>query len=451
MAGSWRVGLVALTTATMIGAAIVPVLAGERTAEQGVGDTWTRRLSVSSAEQEGNREASPFSGPAITPDGRFVAFVSRANNLVANDTNMSDDVFVRDRQTGETERVSVGIKGEVNVASSQPSISADGRFVAFTSRAPQLVPGDTNRARDAFVRDRLTGTTERVSVNSDEQQADQGVGAYWPTSMSATGRFVVFTSTSTNLVSEDTNHTYDVFIRDRSNGTTQRVSVDSNGVEGANYSGPSGLAISGNGQYVVFGSHANNLAPGDDNKKLDVFLWERLTGTTTRISVSSDEIQGNKSSSVPAISAGGRYVSFASYASNLVADDTNGASDVFVRDTQTGETTRISVNSNGVQGNRGSVESAISGNGEFVAFESNASNFSGNDVGAVRNSDVFVHELATGMTRRISVAIDDQRPDGESFNPVITASGALIAFSSEATNLINNDTNGLLDVFVRRW
>ena len=193
--------------------------------------------------------------PAISSDGRYVTFQSDAASLVAGDTNGVTDVFVHDRLTGTTERVSVDSAGaQGNGASSVPSISADGRYVAFLSDATNLVAGDTNGVSDVFVHDRTTGATERASVSTGGTQSDGGCGYV---AISPDGRFVAFGSLAANLVSGDTNGTGDVFLRDRTTGTTERVSVTTGGAQGNNFSGSP--AVSADGRYVAFESRASNL------------------------------------------------------------------------------------------------------------------------------------------------------------------------------------------------
>ncbi len=389
--------------------------------------------------------------PALSADGRFVAFGSDATNLVPGDTNGVSDAFVYERLSGTTERVSVSSTGaEANGTSYAPAISADGRFVAFRSDATNLVPGDTNGVSDAFVRDRMTGTTERVSVSSAGAEAN---GTSYAPAISADGRFVAFSSDATNLVGRDTNAAVDVFVHDRLTGTTKRVSVSSTGVQ-ANDDSFAGFApaISADGRFVAFSSDATNLVPGDTNGQTDVFVRDRCltngvpvagcTAKTERVSVSSSRAQGNGDSSTPVLSADGRLVAFASEADDLVIGDTNHAFDVFVHDGMTGMTERVSVDSTGAQANAASIEHfcpALSADGRFVAFESDATNLVPGDTNGT--TDVFVRDRLAATTDRVSVDSAGAQANDRSDFPAISADGSVVAFVSTASNLVPDDTN----------
>ena len=285
----------------------------------------TELASLDSGGAQGNSRSDY---PSISADGRYVAFGSLASNFVAGDSNGTYDVFVRDRQSGTTEPVSVdsvGILG--NGYSEWPSISSDGRYVTFSSYSTNLVPGDTNGWADAFLRDRLTGTTERVSVGSGGIEGNLESLAF---GMSADGRFVGFSSQATNLVSGDTNGSFDGFVRDRQSGTTERVTLGSGGTQGNNSSHL--IWISPDGRYVGFESEANNFVSGDTNGDWDAFIRDRLTGTTELVSLAPGGMPGNGRSSDPRGTPDGRYVVFSSFATDLVPGDLNGTADVFVRD-----------------------------------------------------------------------------------------------------------------------
>ena len=408
----------------------------------------TTRVSVGSAGAQANGRSE--GRPAISRDGRFVAFGSSAANLVPGDTNAGGDVFVRDRQSGTTTRVSVdGSGAQANEQSWHPAISGDGRLVAFASLASNLVAGDTNRAADIFLHDRITGATTRVSVGSG---GAQGSGESNEPSLSADGRLVAFVSFSSNLVPGDTNRWEDVFVHDRATGTTKRVSVDSRGAQGNSFSiEPS---ISGNGRFIAFRSDASNLVQGDTNRGHDVFIRDLQSQSTARVSVSSEGAQPacgrvyeSPCSWEPSLSADGRLVAFTSGAPNLVARDTNQDDDVFVRDRLGGLTTRVSVSSGGAQGNSSSYGPAISAEGRFVAFTSGASNLVPGE--ANRWEDIFVHDLATGSTAPASVSSSGEWANGGSLWAASSGGGRATAFVSHASNLVTGDTNGFIDVFVR--
>jgi Tol biopolymer transport system component len=264
---------------------------------------------------------------ALSADGRFVLFDSEATNLVPGDTNGFRDVFAHDRRTGRTSRISVSSSGgQGDHMSQSPAISADGRYVAFESFAGNLVPGDTNDQSDVFLRDRRTGRTTLVSRTP---AGTPGLNNSFNPSISADGRFVAYLSDSPDFVRGDTNGTVDVFVRDRRAGRTALVSVSSAGEQANDHCNVS--AISADGRYVVYSSPATNLVPGDSNANEDVFVRDRSRRTTTRVSVASSGRQSDGWSGQPAIDAHGRVIAFTSYAEDLVPGDTNAASDVFVR------------------------------------------------------------------------------------------------------------------------
>jgi hypothetical protein len=287
------------------------------------GCVFITRSSVSSSEAQADGQNDY---PSVSADGRYVAFQSLATNLVSGDTNGFGDVFVRDHQTGDTERVSVDSSGtQADGESLNAAISSEGRNVAFVSAATNLVPADTNGTYDVFVHDRDTDITERVSVDSTGTQADFGGDA---AAISGDGRYVAFQSFGSNLVAGDTNGANDVFVHDRDTGVTERVSLDSTGAQ-ADF-GSSQPSISGDGRYVAFASDATNLVPGDTNGIQDVFVHDRTNGWTQRASLGVFYQQADTFSFLPSISGDGRYVAFES-ATNLVDNDTNGVADVYLK------------------------------------------------------------------------------------------------------------------------
>ncbi|MEM7118411.1 MAG: hypothetical protein AAF614_38665, partial [Chloroflexota bacterium] len=263
---------------------------------------------------------------------------------------------------GDVERVSVNSIGvEGNSWSGGSSISENGRFVAFASYASNLVSGDTNNTSDVFVHDRWTGITERVSVSSSGAEGNNESLSF---SISANGRFVAFASIASNLVSGDTNGFRDIFVHDRQTKMTTRVSVNNSGTEGNHRS--SSPSISTDGRFVAFASIASNLVSGDNNSRADIFIHDRQTEMTTRVSVGNSGMEGNNFSQHPSISADGRFVAFASAASNLVSGDNNSQRDIFVRDREEDTTIRVSVGNSGMEGNHFSLHPSISADGRFV-------------------------------------------------------------------------------------
>jgi Tol biopolymer transport system component len=328
----------------------------------------TRRVSVGS----GGRQAADDSySPSISGDGRRVAFESLAANLVAGDTNLKKDIFVHEPEQGTTSRASLSwLSEEANEASSQPAFSADGRLLAFTSLASNLVPVDTNARADVFVRVLDEEATVRASVATGGQQANQ---ASDQPSLSGDGRFVVFRSSAANLVEGDTNNQPDIFLRDLITASTKRISVASNGTQANGAS--ANPKISADGRWVAFESLASNLDPlSDTNGVSDVFVHFLDTGATRRVSLTSAWAQGNGASHEPSISADGRYVLFRSAASDLVPDDTNGQDDIFLRDRETFKTRRLSVSAAGAQANDESYSPALGADGRTLAFVSWAGN-----------------------------------------------------------------------------
>lgn len=403
----------------------------------------TTRVSVATGGIQGNDYSYP--PPAITGDGRYVVFASHATNLVTGDTNAVTDVFVHDRNTATTTRISLATGGaQGNDTSWAAAISDDGRYIAFRSSAGNLVPGHTGMAYDIFLRDRTTGQTTAISVATDGTQANGE--SDWP-SISADGRYVVFNSQATNLVPDDTNNTLDVFVRDTTAGTTQRISLTDTGGQANGYPAPDDVTgLDDSGTLVAFTSSADNLLPGDTNGVNDVYVRDWTTGQIQRASVASDGTQGDGPSHHPSLSADGRYVAFTSEATNLVLGDTNALADVFVHDLQTGETTRVSVGWGGVQGDGNSGCAAISGDGRYVAFCSAADNLVTGDTNWY--PDVFVYDRQTGVTSRVSYATGGAQANRWSTLPALSDDGRYIAFGSAATNLVNSDSNGVWDVFV---
>jgi Tol biopolymer transport system component len=372
---------------------------------------------------------------AISADGRFVAFQSSAANLVPRDTNGRSDVFVHDRVSGATTRVSVSSAGrQGNGDSWGPDISGDGRLVTFVSDASNLVPGDSNGCTDpaaarfcadVFVHDLRTGATTRVNVSSREAQSEPDPD-YVTASIAAGGRFVAFTAGAGNLVPGDANGGPDVFVRDLVAGTTSVVTVGPDGLPADTSGGGGRPEISTDGRLVAFAT-GSPLVDGDTNGLFDVYLRDRRQGTTTRVSLGPDGQQFLDDSFRPRLSPDGRVVAFS----------TGFPGSAFVFDRLAGRTSLVAAEG---------VAQAVSAQGRFVAFTSGAAVVPGDSNGV---GDVFVLDRARGTVRRVSVSSAGAQADGPSFDADLSADGRFASFVSEATNLVPGDTNGTTDVFVR--
>jgi hypothetical protein len=280
------------------------------------------------------------------------------------------------------------------------------------------------------------GDLTRVSVDSSGAQAD--AMTYYGI-ISASGRFVVFESEAGNLVPGDTNGLSDVFMHDRQLGTTTRVSVDASGAQVAG--GGGAPTVSTDGHFVAFSSGATSLVTGDTNNVEDIFVKDTQTGAITRISLDSSGAQANNDSSAPSISGDGRYVAFASDASNLVPNDTNGVGDIFVHDRQTGATIRASGDANA-----GAFDPSISQSGHFVVFRSNASNLVAGDTNGV--ADIFMYGILTGQIARVSISSTGQQGDRASLDPSISGDGRYVSFSSASHTFFSGETNELAYTYV---
>ena len=307
---------------------------------------------------------------SISSDGRFVAFSSYATNIVFGDTNEVEDIFIFDRETGTSQRVSIASdSSQANDEQFTCTLSSNGRFVVFGSYATNLVPNDTNDAVDVYVHDRETGITERVSVASDGTQAN---GDSYQVAVNFDGRFVAFMSEATNLVANDTNKSSDIFIHDRELRITRRISIAFDGTEA---DGDSMLVrLSSNGRYAAFLSLASNLVPNDPNGTIGDYFVRDLQNHLTELIVESDEQEiefpgGSISVLIPpSISPDGRFVGFTSLSDDLVPGDTNMTRDGFLFDRETEIIERYSVSSDGSEADYGSLIPDISADNRFVVL-----------------------------------------------------------------------------------
>lgn len=414
------------------GPAAVPATAADRV----MPSTVRASVDATGADPSGSSNAPDLSG------GRLVAFVSEAHDLVPGDGNGVADVFVRDLAAGTTTRVSVDrFGGDGNGESTEPSLAGD-RWVAFSSTASDLVAGDRNGATDVFVRDLVSGTTTRVSVDAAGGDAE---GRSSTPSMSADGRYVAFQSDAPDVVAGDGNGQDDVFVRDLAAGTTVRASVDAAGGQ----SDGSSTAPDIGGDRVAFTSWASDLVPGDDNGLADVFVRDLRDGVTTRVSVDTSGGDPDDFSFHASISEDGRLVAYESAASDIVPGDAALTADVFVRDLRTGTTVLASVDRDGGPAG-GSVGPEISDDGRWVAFVSAAADLVRRDANGAKE-DAFVRDLVAGTTELASLDAAGRHLRGQTYEVAVSADGRRVAFVT-AVQAVADDRDPWRDVYVRsRW
>jgi Tol biopolymer transport system component len=416
-------------------AACAVALAGVVAAPAALGEHSWRvvRVSVGDDDRQAALGESFPDRPSVSASGRYVSFASKAPGLVAGDTNRADDVFVRDRLTGSTELVSVGTRGQQAAdGADEGTISANGRRVVFTTTSP-LVSRDTNETADVYVRDRWTGRTMLVSQRPDGRAGNR---PSYLAHLSRTGRYVVFQSSASNLVAEDTNRREDAFLRDLVTGRTERVSVISAGYGGQ--AAGTEPRVSPDGKRVLFSS-----LNADESTTLWVHNREREVTRLVDTGVTGHAVVGSWS-----MSAGGRYVAFVTDRA-LVRADTNDEIDPYRLDRRTGAALLLSVGSSGQQGNSFSDAVELAADGKVAAFSSVSSNLVAEDTNGL--SDVFLRRIPAGTTQRVSVSSTGAQGNGDSSysrDLAISADGLHVAFGSFAANLVAHDTNGQPDVFV---
>lgn len=395
-------------------------------------------MSCTSSGVLGNRSSSY---PSSNWPGDLIAFHSEATNLVTGDTNGFGDVFLKNKNNQAIEIISVTAGGApANGLSAGVNMDPSGNLVVFYSNASNLSSGDTNGTYDIFLRDRAAGTMTRISVSRSGGATN---GPSTLPSISTDGRFVVYESDGSNMpVEQDLNAVRDIFVFDRSTQVTKLVTM---GIGGVQTNGASlNASVSADGRFVAFESLASNLVSGDSGFR-DIFVADRLLGVTERISVGSSG-QSNADSSLAKISGDGRYVVFQSGASNLVANDTNGKVDIFIRDRLLGTIERVSMGAAGAQANNNSFSAAVSFDGTWVAFHSDATNLIAGD--SNNATDVFVRNRVSGATTRESVASSGTQGNSTSTNPAFSGDKSILAFASWASNLVTGDTNNYGDIFV---
>ena len=368
-------------------------------------------------------------GESISADGRYVVFVSRADDLVPDDTNGAADIFVSDRQAGTLERVNLSSSGAQSSHTSwRPVISADGRYVVYQTNSSDVVPNNPDAEFILVLRDRSLGTTELVTVDQTGMHARPGADA----SISADGRYVAFASAAGDLVNGDTNGVQDIFVRDRQERRTVRVSVSSDGTQADCHQW--GTSISASGRYVAFNSCASGLA-ADASGNHDVFVHDQVEQTTSRVSFAMPGGQDSGGVVDSTISGDGRYVAFSTGAA-LVPEDTNGATDVFLHDRSTGQTERVSLDGAAGQADGDSAGASLSADGRYVAFWSNAGDLTPEPFGP----GIFVRDRWTGTLERASVDSHGGPARYVGTEPSLSADGRFVAFDTD-TPLVPVDLN----------
>lgn len=396
-----------------------------------------------SVTSEGNEANLHSFAPSISGDGRYVTFQSEATNLVADDDNGFTDIFLYDRYTNELKLISRNLAGKsANFKSNFATISQDGHYIVFQSDASDLVANDTNQVRDVFIYSIESEKIELISINNQGIQGD--APSSFPV-LSADGRYVAFDSDATNLVTDDTKNYIDVFVHDRTTHETTRISVNSRGkqVNSSSY----GASISGDGRYVAYVSNSRSLAANDTNKTTDIFVHDRENGSVQRISLNNEGIEGNAASYEPRISLDGQWVVFTSWASNLVPDDTNQARDIFLYNLTTAMIERVSVNNQGKESDSASFAPHISGNNRYIVFNSEADNLVIDDDN--KTIDVFIYDHNTRQINRMTPYSQTFSSGAASFYPpAISDDGRFVAYESKALNLTATDFNESSDIFV---
>ncbi len=416
--------------------------------------TTTFRISLTDSGSEANLGSGVSADSiAITNDGRFVYFESNASNLVAGDAAGFPDIFRRDIHTGEVIRVSLAWDGsEPNGPCYRPVCTPDGRYVAFVSNAQNLLSvADAQIFSDIFLKDMQTGTLEKVSLDLLDGETN---GASDNPTISADGRYVAFQSTAGDFGDGDLDLSLDIHMRDRTAGSNILLSLNDLGVKlTANNYRP---RLTADGEYVFWeGDQIFETGLGGPPTSRNIWRRGPLSASPTTVCVSKDSLNQGAFKNTPAsradcsnlsISPDGRYVVFDTDATNFATNDF-GSNDVYFRDMLGTTFVRVSVNAFGGAGNGNSMNPSVSADGRWVTFVSEAKNLVAPDNNQV--GDVFVRDLLKSETFRASVRTFGNEANDQSGSPVISGDGRWIAFGSQASNLVDDDFAGVNDVFIR--
>jgi Tol biopolymer transport system component len=399
------------------------------------------RVSLGANNSEANNQSLTGS---LSADGRFLVFGSLASNLVPGDNNHTQDIFVRDLETGEVSCASVNSQGDfADGTNMNPAISASGRYVVFSSWADNLDPNDVDGDADIYLHDRWTSETTLVSASIHGTSADEMCS--YP-SISADGQIISFSTNATNLTTGSGNGSHQIFVLDRNSGQMQVVSRNAMGQLGNRTSLHS--QVSPCGQLVAIVSGATNLIPGDTNQNSDVFVVDRQALSVLRVSVDSNGLEANGNSfGIPAWSGDSRFVAFESGADNLVIGDSNWSLDIFLYEFASAQVERVSLTNWGGQANSSCQNPKLSNDGRLVVFQSKANNLVSHDSGAI--VDIFARDRKTGRTVCLTNQQAGITATENCFNPSISADGQFVTFGSDAGDFVVGDTNGEHDIFRR--
>ncbi|MBQ0820293.1 PD40 domain-containing protein, partial [Microvirga sp. HBU67558] len=402
-------------------------------------DLIQKRVSTKADGTEGLGESTDA---RFSPDGRFVVFTSNAPDLVPGGTNGKYHVFLKELSTGAVTLLSAAGNTQANGPSHAPKFSQDGRYVVFESEANDLVTGDGNGARDVFRKDLTTGAITRISTTSNGTELN---GSSSGGELSPDGNFLVFRSDAANLgVSSVVSP--EIFLKNLTTGAVTRITVAADGTS-ASVSGIN-AHFSPDGRFLIFESSSSKLVDGDTNNATDIFRKELDTDKAiARISTTADGTEAiGGYSRLAQFSPDGRSIVFESAASNLVAGDDNGVADIFLKNLDTGAITRLSTAADGTQADNSSNEPRFSPDGRYVVFESDATNLvAGDNIG---KRDVFLKDLVTGGITRLSTKVDGTDVNSDSYTAQFSPNGRFVTFESDATNLVANDGNNASDIFL---
>lgn len=387
---------------------------------------------------------------SLSADTKVATFESFNTNWAPDQTQINfTDIFVHDETSNTTRKVSVGYNGQpTDERSVDPYITSDGRYITFMSPATNLVPNDTNRipyvdnGMDVFLFDRVTGVLQRVSLDSLGHQIEGNTGGH----ITADGNLIIMSTTGRNVLEHDPNDTgfSFVYLRNWRTGAVERITRGLNDAQPN--AGMGSFSTSFDGRYTAYTSQATNLAPGDTNGVADVFLYDRVTGTTTLVSKSHNGGAANGESHPAKISEDGRFVVYRSFATNIVNPPTDGESHMFLYDRVTGKNELITVNSDGEMANGFSKEPSVCNGGRYVSFTSDATNLTSIPHNGERQ--IYIRDRVKGETHLVTYSINGGMGNGRAHRSVLLPDCSAIGLATDATDFISGDTNGVRDLFV---